>query len=282
LIGSSSAAAHDPLLLRLSIDPSDPFWAVVRKVEHVEAEAEADAVPYDALLRALGRSPDGTASAEQGAQGPLFRVRFFDETDASDADAQASFVHSTSLTSDLTVFVSRAGASTRSTLAPQLTLRLIYNSLLFTSARIGFIVEQLSTFLRRVAANPLAPVGSVPLLTPTQRARLPDPTADLDWCGWKGAIPDVFSANARRFPERPCVIQSYPAATLTDPQERRTYTYGAILKAANTLAHYLLKGGVQREEVVMVYAYRSVELVVAVMAVLKVGATFSVIGASIR
>jgi L-aminoadipate-semialdehyde dehydrogenase len=57
-----------------------------------------------------------------------------------------------------------------------------------------------------------------------------------------------------------------------------TYTYGQIHRAANTLAHHLITGGVQREEVVMVYAHRSVDLVVAVMAVLKAGATFSVIG----
>ena len=40
VIGSSSASARDPLVLRLSVDPSDPFWAVVRKVQQVEKEAE--------------------------------------------------------------------------------------------------------------------------------------------------------------------------------------------------------------------------------------------------
>ncbi|TFY78984.1 hypothetical protein EWM64_g5026 [Hericium alpestre] len=59
--------------------------------------------------------------------------------------------------------------------------------------------------------------------------------------------------------------------------EKRTFSYGAILHASNVLAHHLLQGGVQREDVVMVYAHRSVDLVVAVMAVLKAGATFSVI-----
>ena len=56
------------------------------------------------------------------------------------------------------------------------------------------------------------------------------------------------------------------------------YSYGDIRRASNILAHYLMQGGVQREEVDMIYAYRSVELVVAIMAVLKIGATFSVIG----
>jgi L-aminoadipate-semialdehyde dehydrogenase len=269
LIGSSSASSHDPLLLRLSIVPNDPFWAVVKRVQQVEADAEADTVPYEAILRALGKNMDDAAEASR----PLFRVRFFDETDDKE-----NFIRSTSLTTDLTVFVMRPPpASTRSSLAPRISLRIIYNSLLFTSARISYIVDQLSVFLRKTASNPLLPVGSVPLLTPGQRAKLPTPIADLNWCDWKGAIPDIFSRNALRWPDRPCVIQSLPSDSVAS-QEKRVYSYGAIRRAANTLSHHLLKGGIQREDVVMVYAHRSVDLVVAVMAVLKAGATFSVIG----
>ncbi|GLB39164.1 putative condensation domain containing protein [Lyophyllum shimeji] len=267
VIGSSSATARDPLVLRLSVDPTDPFWAVVRRVQQVEMEAESDAIPFEVLTKALSKGKD------DGLEAPLFRVRFFDETD----HPQDTFIRSTSLTTDLTVFVTRPPVSTRSSLAPHISLRILYNSLLFTSNRITSIVEQLAVLLRKVSSNALAPVGSVPLLTPSQRAKLPDPTADLNWCGWKGAITDVFSRNARQWPDRPCVVQSIPAASLSDPQERVTFTYGDILRAANILSHHLIKEGIQREEVVMIYAHRSVDLVVAVMAVLKAGATFSVI-----
>ncbi|KAG5349365.1 putative NRPS-like protein biosynthetic cluster [Termitomyces sp. Mn162] len=267
VIGSSSATERDPLVLRLSVEPTDPFWAVVRRVQQVEREAEGDAVPFEALTKELNKSKD------EGLESPIFRVRFFDETDKP----QDTFILSTSLTSDLTIFVTRPPVSTRSALAPQISLRIIYNSLLFTSSRITWIIDQLSALLRKVAAIPLSPVGSISLLTPAQRAKLPDPTADLNWCGWKGAITDVFSRNARRWSDRPCVIQSIPAASLANVQERVTFTYSHILRAANILSHHLIKEGVQREEVVMIYAHRSVDLVVAVIAVLKAGATFSVI-----
>ncbi|EGO03599.1 hypothetical protein SERLA73DRAFT_101841 [Serpula lacrymans var. lacrymans S7.3] len=269
VIGSSSASARDPLILRLSVDPTDPFWAVVRRVQHVEREAESDVLPFETIVQALEKNKEDSGETSR----PIFRVRFFDETD----EPTENFIRSTSLTSDLTIFVTRPPASTRASLAPHISLRIIYNSLLFTSARISSIVDQLSVLLRKVSSNPLASVGSVPLLTPSQRDTLPNPTADLHWCDWKGAITDVFSTNARRWPDRPCVIQSLPALSLNEPQETVTYNYGAIRRASNILAHYLLRGGIQREEVVMVYAHRSVELVVAVMAVLKAGATFSVI-----
>jgi L-aminoadipate-semialdehyde dehydrogenase len=268
VIGSSSPTARDPLVLRLSVDPLDPFWSIVRRVQQIEKEAEADALPFEVITKELNKNKDETMTV------PIFRVRFFDETD----EPTENFIRSTSSTSDLTVFVTRSSVSARASLAPQISLRILYNSLLFAPARISSIIDQLSVFLRKVAAAPLSPVGSVPLLTPSQRAKLPDPVGDLDWCGWKGAITDVFSRNALQSPERPCVVQSIPAASLSDVQEKVTFSYGAIRNASNILAHHLIKGGVQREEVVMVYAHRSVDLVVAVMAVLKAGATFSVIG----
>lgn len=263
VIASSSASAKDPLLLRLSIDPLDSFWAVVRQVQHVEKEAEEDAVPFSSISAAL-KTEDSR---------PLFRVRFFDETD----EPQEEFIRSTSLTTDLTVFVLRPSeaASSHASLTPHISLRILYNSLLFTQLRITFMVEQLTALLRKVSASPLAAVGSIPILTRSQRERLPSPTADLNWCDFKGAITDVFSRNAQRWPDRPCVIQYLP---LESVRSRTIYTYGTIRRASNVLAHHLLQGGIKREEVVTVYAHRSVDLVVAVMAVLKVGATFSVIG----
>ncbi|KAJ6590657.1 alpha-aminoadipate reductase Lys1p [Mycena vulgaris] len=267
VIGSSSPTVRDPLLLRVPVEPTDPFWSVVQRVQEIEKEAEEDALPFEVITKELNKNKDESTTV------PLFRVRFFDATD----EPTENFIRSTSLTSDLTVFVTRPLASTRASLAPRISLRVLYNSLLFAPARIASIIDQLSVLLRKVAAAPLSPVGSVPLLTPSQRATLPDPVGDLNWCDWKGAITDVFSRNALQAPDRPCVVQSIPAASLSDVQEKVTFSYGAIRHASNILAHHLIKGGVQREEVVMVYAHRSVDLVVAVMAVLKAGATFSVI-----
>jgi L-aminoadipate-semialdehyde dehydrogenase len=59
---------------------------------------------------------------------------------------------------------------------------------------------------------------------------------------------------------------------------RRSFTYRQIDEASNVLAHALLKNGLQMGEVVMVYAARSVEMVVCVMGILKAGGVFSVVG----
>jgi L-aminoadipate-semialdehyde dehydrogenase len=103
---------------------------------------------------------------------------------------------------------------------------------------------------------------------------MPDASADLHWNKYGGAIHEIFSANALRHPDRPCVVET--SAFSNDAN--RVFSYRHIHESSNILAHYLVARGVERGDVVMVYAHRNVDLVVAVMGILKAGATFSVIG----
>ena len=100
----------------------------------------------------------------------------------------------------------------------------------------------------------------------------PDPTSDLHWSDYKGAIHEIFAANAAKHPERICIVETASSET-----PRREFSYQQINDSSNILGHHLVSHGIQRGEVVMVYAHRGVDLVVAVMGVLKAGATFSVI-----
>lgn len=104
---------------------------------------------------------------------------------------------------------------------------------------------------------------------------LPDPTADLHWSAFRGAIHDIFSANAEAHPDRLCVVE-----TASGSLPRREFTYRQINESSNILAHHLVQSGIQRGEVVMSYSHRGVDLVVTVMGILKAGATFSVIDPS--
>lgn len=104
---------------------------------------------------------------------------------------------------------------------------------------------------------------------------IPDPTVDLHWSAFRGAIQDIFSANAEAHPDRLCVVE-----TASGSSPRREFTYRQINEASNILAHHLVQSGIQRGEVVMSYSHRGVDLVVTVMGILKAGATFSVIDPS--
>lgn len=149
-----------------------------------------------------------------------------------------------------------------------------YNQLLFSADRVACIIDQLTQIVVDAAASPNKPIGAIRLLTERQLRILPVPSIDLHWGKYGGAIHEIFSANAIRHPDRPCVIET--AVSLND--STRVFTYRHIHESSNILAHYLVSRGVERGDVVMVYAHRNVDLVVAVMGILKAGATFSVIG----
>ena len=108
----------------------------------------------------------------------------------------------------------------------------------------------------------------------SQSTMLPDPKADLHWSDFAGAIQDIFAKNAAAHPGRLCVVETASASAST-PQ--RDFTYKQIHEASNQLAHHLLRHGIQSGEVVMIYAYRGVDLVVSIMGALKAGAAFSVV-----
>lgn len=101
---------------------------------------------------------------------------------------------------------------------------------------------------------------------------LPDPAADLHWSAYEGSIQDRFAENSIKFPDRLCVVET---ASTTTPQ--REFTYQQIHEASNVIAHHFLQHGIEKGEVIMIYAYRGVDLCIAILAVLKAGSTFSVV-----
>ncbi|KAK3064007.1 large subunit of alpha-aminoadipate reductase, partial [Coniosporium uncinatum] len=98
---------------------------------------------------------------------------------------------------------------------------------------------------------------------------LPDPTSDLNWSDYRGAIHHFFAENASKHPEKLCVVETGPP--------RREFTYRQIHEASNIVAQHLVQSGIQPGDIVMIFAHRGVDLVVAIMGTLKSGAGFSVL-----
>lgn len=302
VIGSSSPLTGEPIILRVPIEPVDPFWQVVRKVQQVEKEAAEDCLPYDEIVEHLERSREGGA-ASTGPNSPIFRVRFFDESSVR----QRKFLQSTSLTTDLTIFITRPGveigsehhddlstsadtirgteampAPSRGSVVPDLSLQVSYNALIFSAARTKLLLAHLSHVVIGAAKNPAALVGTIALRTLTEDSVLPDPRKDLDFCGFQGSITSIFERNAKSHPDRRCIVESQPttdlSASMAPPASSvREISYRTLNEASNVLAHHLIASGLKREEVVTVYAHRGADLVVAVLGTLKAGGTFSVI-----
>ena len=69
------------------------------------------------------------------------------------------------------------------------------------------------------------------------------------------AIHEIFAQNAKKFPDRECVVE-----TKGSQSNGRTFTYRQINESANLLAHHFLSHGCNVGDVVMIYAYRGLVL----------------------
>ncbi|MDQ2789723.1 MAG: amino acid adenylation domain-containing protein, partial [Actinomycetota bacterium] len=169
-----------------------------------------------------------------------------------------------------------AVASTRGALrfSADLTVRLVergrelsgvveYRSDLFEAATIGRLAEQLTRVLAALATTPDAPLGTVDLVAEVERARLLEEWNDTDQEVAAVALPMLFEAAVARAPGLPALVT-----------EDGSVSYRELDERANRLARLLLAREVGPEAVVAVMLPRSVEMVVAQLAVTKAGGAF--------
>ncbi|KAK7202694.1 hypothetical protein BZA70DRAFT_100961 [Myxozyma melibiosi] len=257
VIGANSTN-NEPLVIRAGVTGQLSFIELLKTVHKLELEGAKKTVPFSDLIAHIQQK-------SKSADAPvLFRLSFLRSDDASQRHLLAPIE---GLVTDLTVFVDETSSKPN--------LHFHYNSLLFRNDRIAIIAEQLTQIIVLGSASPSATVGAISITTERQKAVLPDPTCDLHWGEFRGAIHDIFSANAKAHPDRLCVLET--KNPFDDSTKDRPFTYQMIDEASNILAHNLIAKGISLGDVVTVYAYRGVDLVVSVMGVLKAGATFSVI-----
>ncbi|KAG0680792.1 putative secondary metabolism biosynthetic enzyme [Pichia californica] len=253
-ISSNDEFASNEFVLRLPIDPTKSFIELYNQIKTIYQEYYSKLVPIETIVEKLITSK----SLEKPPALYKASFQYSGGSDSLDTTVAGSI-------KDMAFFFDNKSKS----------LTIYYNSLLYKSSRIEFLSEQFTQVIESVSADQSQVISKINLITPTQKSVLPDPTIDLDWSNFRGAIQDIFSDNAEKFPERTCVIET---ASFLNPQDKdRHFTYQQINEASNIVGNYLVKTGIKRGDIVMIYAYRGVDLMVSVMGALKAGAIFSVI-----
>ncbi|WP_064107121.1 non-ribosomal peptide synthetase, partial [Pseudomonas fluorescens] len=141
---------------------------------------------------------------------------------------------------------------------------LVYNAQFFDAAFIQQLMRHYVRLLEAYVADSQLRVDDVPLLDAAERQR-----QILDFNDSEAAWPDtltlhqIFEEQARQYPERIAVNLG---------EERLTYRQ--LNEQANRLAHRLRAAGVQPQALVAIVLERSVQMIVATMAVLKAGAAY--------
>jgi amino acid adenylation domain-containing protein len=133
----------------------------------------------------------------------------------------------------------------------------------FDGSTVERLVGHLRTLLQAAASDPSQPLSRLPVLTAQERR-----TMLADWNATKSpyrreCLHELFAAQAARSPEAVAV-----------QAESGQMTYGELERRSNQLAHELIAAGVAPGGLVGMCLERSLELPVAMLAVLKAGAAY--------
>ncbi|MED7948424.1 non-ribosomal peptide synthetase [Streptomyces sp. BE303] len=138
-----------------------------------------------------------------------------------------------------------------------------YAADLYDRATVAALFERLGRLLAAAAADPAAPIGALDVLGPEERTLLVDTWNATAAPVRTGSLPALFAAQAARTPD--AVALAHDGGTVG---------YAELDARANRLAHHLIARGVGPESPVALLMERSVDLVVATLAVLKAGGCY--------
>ena len=240
--------------LDLSGNPSFNELLLRTRSTMLEAMANAD-VPFETILNKLHIARDPSRA-------PLVETSFAFANESGDIDLQG-----------LPLKVERLKAHYRSA---WLDLNFAVNDIdtmaavffdyipeLFFHSSIERVMDHFEQALREVGANPNRHLADLELLTENERRQLL-----LEWNQTGADVPgnclhQFFESQAQRSPEARAIVCGGQALSYQELNQR-----------SNQLAHYLIKLGVTAEQRVGICMERSIELPLAMLAVLKAGAAY--------
>ncbi len=145
----------------------------------------------------------------------------------------------------------------------ELSLKLKYDQHSFNDAKIARMLGHLETLLSSMATNPTQCLGELPLLTVQEQMQL-----------WE------WNQTQADFSQQKCIHHLFEEQVLRTPDavavvfEKEQLTYYELNIRANQLAHHIKKLGVKPGVLVAVYLERSLEMIPAVLGILKAGGTY--------
>ncbi|WP_372443350.1 amino acid adenylation domain-containing protein [Saccharothrix algeriensis] len=236
------------LPVRVRVDGARPVAEWLRDLQAAQAESRRfEHVPLT-RLQAWSGVPGGTALFDSAVVFENYPADLADGMGLRELEA----VETTSFPLSATVYPAR-----------RLGVLLGYEPAMFDAATVDRLGERLKALLVGLTADPDRPLARVPWLSEDERRRVL-----VDWNPTGAGAPAttvtaLFAAQAARTPGN-------TAVSLADDR----LTYRELDERANRLAHHLIGLGAGPERLVALCFPRSVDLVVAVLGVLKSGAAY--------
>lgn len=244
------------LALRTSLKENPPFRLLLDRVRRTASGAFAHQdLPFERLVEEIG-------GARSLSHHPVFQVMFI---------LQQAAPGELTLP-DLTLSLAELGTGTAKfdltfelyESAGALSGRVEYNTALFEISTIKRMVTHWQRILEGCVADPEQRLSDFQLLSEAEQQQLLS----------------TWAQSAQPFPQHFCLHQLIEAQVRRTPEaialvcEDERISYRELDKKANQLAHYLQQHGVGPEVLVGIFMERSLEMVIALLAVLKAGGAY--------
>ena len=248
------------LPLRLRLDPGERLGDLLRRLQAGQSALMAQA-------------PVGLAEIQQQAGlGELFDTLLVFENypvDRGGLAADAAGVRLTQVSGQdathypLALMVRPGGSGAAGGPGEPLELRLDYRAERFERAGIAALAERLVRLLTAAAADATQPVGSLDLLSSSERHTILEQWNATARPVAPAALPALFAEQAARTPGATALLF-----------EDRTLSYAELDAQANQLAQHLRAQGVGPESVVGLCVERSERLLIGLLGILKAGGAY--------
>ncbi|MGN7610534.1 amino acid adenylation domain-containing protein [Magnetococcales bacterium HHB-1] len=244
------------LVMRLNLAGGPSFEKLLKQTRKVALEAyDHQDIPFEKLVEDL--KPQRNLS-----HSPLFQVMFVLQNTPSTIPKlnhlKLSPLQQENTVSkfDLTLYMEETEQG--------LDAQLEYSCALFSKARMQRFCEQFQILLQSAIKNPEKPVDQLEVLTPQERKQLL-----YDWNDTEQAYSHNLTLSQQI--EQQCAKTPEAIALIFKQQK---LTYQELNQQANQLAHLLQQHGIGAGMIVGIYLERSVDMVIALLATLKTGATY--------
>lgn len=254
----------NPVVLRADLAGDPAFPDLLRRTRTTVLEALShQEFPFGLLVERL-------APARSPGHSPLFQVSFVWEQQRRFRDWTTDTDPRTSVSGlDLrTLSIGQGGAPLDlmmliGEIGDQFSAALQYDTDIFDESTIARMAGHFITLVEGIVADADRPVSELPVLTAAEQSQL-DAWNDTS-VSWDGphCLHELIAESARRNPDAPAV--SFGELTLT---------HAELDVRAEEFAHRLQPAGAGPDVIVPVLLERSVDLVVALLGVLKAGAAF--------
>jgi amino acid adenylation domain-containing protein len=144
-----------------------------------------------------------------------------------------------------------------------------YNTDLFETSSIERMLDHYQVVLENILNDAAQPVSQVNILTQPELQRLLVEFNETEELIWPEMRRDELVAH-RIFEKQAALTPDAPAAIF----EKEVLTYRQLNQKANRLAHYLQMMGVGPEKIVGICVDRSLDMIVAILAVMKAGGAY--------